>query len=159
MANIAWLTLMLRTTLSRSVRLQTVPLSFRRHNSTRQGDVVDRIEATPTPAPSTNQEPVPSPRKKPLACDIEKLKAQVQEWTEQAIILLRNRADDFTARSRATFSQLGGQLNKVTGYEEIEALKKGVVEQGTLFFHAQHWQSLTRSRGTYQYCSPSSEGG
>ena len=61
-------------------------------------------------------------------------KARFREWTERAAIGMRFRADDFTAKSRATFSQLGAQLNKVTGYEEIEALKRGVVEQGVSKF-------------------------
>ena len=64
--------------------------------------------------------------------NIEMAKARFREWTERAAIGLRHRADDFTAKSTATFSQLGAQLNKVTGYEEIEALKRGVVEQGVL---------------------------
>jgi sensitive to high expression protein 9 len=58
------------------------------------------------------------------------VKQRIREWTEQATIALRNRADDFTASTKTTFSHLGSQLNRVTGYEEIEALKRGVVEQG-----------------------------
>ena len=62
--------------------------------------------------------------------DLPIVKQRIREWTEQATIALRNRADDFTASTKTTFSQLGSQLNRVTGYEEIEALKRGVVEQG-----------------------------
>ncbi|KAF9534515.1 Mdm33 family-domain-containing protein [Crepidotus variabilis] len=57
------------------------------------------------------------------------LKKRLREWTEQVAITLRHRADDFTTRSKTTFSHLGAELNKVTGYEEIEALKKGVSVQ------------------------------
>jgi sensitive to high expression protein 9 len=60
------------------------------------------------------------------------IKARIWEWTKQVSINLRYCADDFTAKSKSTFSQLGGWLNQITGYEEIEALKKGVVKQGTL---------------------------
>ncbi|KAF5362962.1 hypothetical protein D9758_007116 [Tetrapyrgos nigripes] len=49
--------------------------------------------------------------------------------SDEAAIKFRQSADDFTASTKITFSQLGAQLNKVTGYEEIEALKQRVVEQ------------------------------
>lgn len=62
--------------------------------------------------------------------DLEVVKKRIREWSEQAAIALRNRADDFTAHTKTTFSQLGSELNRVTGYEEIEALKRAVVEQG-----------------------------
>lgn len=61
------------------------------------------------------------------------VKQRVREWAEQGAIVLRNRADGFTATTKATFSQLGSELNRVTGYEEIEALKRKVVEQGRIF--------------------------
>lgn len=65
------------------------------------------------------------------AYDLEVVKQRIREWTDQAAITLRERADDFTVQTKSTFSQLGAHLNKMTGYEEIEALKKGVVEQGS----------------------------
>ncbi|KAF9463015.1 Mdm33 family-domain-containing protein, partial [Collybia nuda] len=55
---------------------------------------------------------------------LEVVKRQLREWTGQAAIIVRTRADDFTAQTKTTFSQLGSQLNKVTGYEVIEALKR-----------------------------------
>ncbi|KAK0187870.1 Mdm33 family-domain-containing protein [Armillaria mellea] len=61
--------------------------------------------------------------------DLQQVKNRLLEWSDQAAITLRTRADDFTETTRSTFSQLGAQLNKVTGYEEIEALKRQVVEQ------------------------------
>ena len=60
----------------------------------------------------------------------ETVKQRIREWTEQVAIILRKRADGFTATTKAAFAQLGSELNRVTGYEEIEALKRGVVEQG-----------------------------
>ena len=46
-------------------------------------------------------------------------------------INVRKRADGFTAVTQALFSELGGQLNRATGYEDIELLKKKVEAQGT----------------------------
>ncbi|KAJ3516596.1 hypothetical protein NLJ89_g1027 [Agrocybe chaxingu] len=71
-----------------------------------------------------------SQEREPLSSyDLDLVKNRIREWTEQATIAIRNRADDFTANTKTTFSQLGAHLNKVTGYEDIEALKRGVVEQ------------------------------
>ena len=61
------------------------------------------------------------------------VKQRIREWTEQIAIALRNRSDDLTATTKTTFSQLGSELNRITGYEAIEALKGGVVEQGWNF--------------------------
>lgn len=59
-------------------------------------------------------------------------KEYFRELAEQKAIALRHQTDHLTQSLSATFSQLGGRINKVTGYDEIDALKKGVVEQGTL---------------------------
>ncbi|KAL1748351.1 Mdm33 family-domain-containing protein [Schizophyllum fasciatum] len=56
-----------------------------------------------------------------------KVKTRLRELAEATAINVRTRADEFTARSKSTFSQLGAELNRVTGYEEIDALKKDVV--------------------------------
>ncbi len=58
------------------------------------------------------------------------VKQRLRSWTERAAITLRVKADDFTASTKTTFSQLGSELNRVTGYDEIEVLKRGIVEQG-----------------------------
>ncbi|KAF8195501.1 sensitive to high expression protein 9 [Pholiota molesta] len=74
---------------------------------------------------SSSSKPGPSVTPEPLtAYDIDLVKQRIRSWTEQAAIALRNKADDFTASSKATFSQLGSELNRVTGYEEIEVLKR-----------------------------------
>ncbi|KAF8909008.1 hypothetical protein CPB84DRAFT_117917 [Gymnopilus junonius] len=83
-------------------------------------------------SPTSSTEP--QPREPLSAYDLDLVKRRIREWTEQATIALRNRADDFTESTKVTFSQLGSQLNRVTGYEEIEALKRGVVEQGMCGF-------------------------
>ena len=58
------------------------------------------------------------------------IKSRIWDWTKHTSINLRHYADDFTAKSKSTFSQLGSWLNQITGYEEIETLKRGVVKQG-----------------------------
>ena len=70
--------------------------------------------------------------KPPLSAYDLNIKARFWEWTKQASINLRHCADDFTSKSKSTFSQLGCWLNQMTGYEEIETLKRGVVNQGML---------------------------
>ncbi|KAG2033684.1 Mdm33 family-domain-containing protein [Suillus americanus] len=42
---------------------------------------------------------------------------------------LRQRTDEFTQKTSTKLFQLGSQLNRVTGYEQIDALKQRVVEQ------------------------------
>lgn len=66
------------------------------------------------------------------ANQLDLVKKRLRSWTEQAAIVLRVKADDFTASTKTTFSQLGSELNRVTGYDEIEILKRGIVEQGPL---------------------------
>jgi len=89
-------------------------------------DPPDSPSATVKPKDSKSSE---SPGLSPY--NGEMLKQRIREWTEQTAIVLRGKADGFTATTRATFSQMGSELNRVTGYEEIEALKRGVVEQET----------------------------
>ncbi|THV04463.1 hypothetical protein K435DRAFT_649227 [Dendrothele bispora CBS 962.96] len=78
-----------------------------------------------TSSSSSSSSPPPQPY------DLATLKNNFAKLTDEAAIKFRKRADDFTASTKITFSQLGAQLNKVTGYEEIEALKLQVVEQET----------------------------
>ncbi|KAK1236266.1 sensitivity to high expression protein she9 [Marasmius sp. AFHP31] len=59
--------------------------------------------------------------------DLESLKSNLRRWTDEAAINFRQKADGFTGTTKTTFSQLGAELNKVTGYDEIEALKREVV--------------------------------
>ncbi|KAJ8080820.1 sensitivity to high expression protein she9 [Marasmius tenuissimus] len=59
--------------------------------------------------------------------DLESFKSNLRRWTDEAAINFRQKADGFTGTTKTTFSQLGAELNKVTGYDEIEALKREVV--------------------------------
>ena len=62
--------------------------------------------------------------------DMEELKARLRDWSVKRATALRMQMDDFSAAAKVTFQQLGGRLNEVTGYQEIETLKKKVVENG-----------------------------
>jgi len=70
---------------------------------------------------------------------LDKIKERVRDWMTLATAAfkqqtdeLRQRTDQLTQRTSSKFFQLGSQLNRVTGYEQIEALKLRVVEQGML---------------------------
>ncbi|KAI0284003.1 mitochondrial distribution and morphology family 33, partial [Russula aff. rugulosa BPL654] len=53
----------------------------------------------------------------------------IRRWSEQNSIAFRQRTDSLIARLATSFTRLGGEINKVTGYDEIEALKRQVVSQ------------------------------
>jgi len=57
------------------------------------------------------------------------VKDALRLWAETGALTIRGRADDYSARAAKTFAQLGKELNKVTGYGDIEILKRRVVEQ------------------------------
>ncbi|KAJ7465320.1 Mdm33 family-domain-containing protein [Mycena latifolia] len=81
-------------------------------------------ETSPT-RPPISAEPVASSSK-----DTSQLKDRLRKWTDSTAIAVRGRADEFTSTTKTTLSQLGFHLNRMTGYEEIDALKRRVVEQG-----------------------------
>jgi hypothetical protein len=62
---------------------------------------------------------------------IEHAQSIIRRWSEQNSIEFRQRTDSLIARLATSFARLGGEINKVTGYDEIEALKRQVVSQGT----------------------------
>ncbi|KAL1950177.1 hypothetical protein VTO73DRAFT_5300 [Trametes versicolor] len=57
------------------------------------------------------------------------IRAQFKELSHETLGRMRDRGDGFTRQVARTFAQLGSELNRVTGYEEIEALKRRVVQQ------------------------------
>ncbi|KAF8158248.1 Mdm33 family-domain-containing protein [Crassisporium funariophilum] len=141
---------MLRTSLSRPPFRQFSTSSLTRNiprHPNVEGQKEEQLKANPEPIPSSSipsadnfhsSSPLASEPAKPHIqdaqnslppYDLELVKQRIREWTEQAAIVLRTRSDDFTSNTKTTFSQLGFQFNKVTGYDEIEALKRGVVEQ------------------------------
>ena len=95
-------------------------------------DVIKTSSSLATESKTSSESSSESPRLSSRHAEI--VKQRIREWAEQGAIVLRNRADGFTATTKATFSQLGSELNRVTGYEEIETLKRNVVEQGSFFF-------------------------
>lgn len=66
-----------------------------------------------------------------LANENEQFQDRLRKWAIENLRNVRMRMDDFTAMSQLTFQRLGGRLNEVTGYHEIQALKDIVVENGT----------------------------
>jgi hypothetical protein len=76
---------------------------------------------------------------------IENVQSKIRQWSERNTIALRHRADTLVARLAVSFTRLGGEMNKVTGYDEIEELKRQVVSQGTSSFTlSPFWRSFLR---------------
>lgn len=65
---------------------------------------------------------------------INELRSQLNTWITRASLLARQRAEDLTTLAQTRLSQLGRNLNEMTGYEEIDKLKAQVVEQGPFPF-------------------------
>ncbi|KAG1749312.1 hypothetical protein EDB19DRAFT_183574 [Suillus lakei] len=88
--------------------------------------------------------PADTPRRlnsKVSVYDLDTIKQRFGDWVvlatagfKQQTDGLRQRTDELTRRTSTKLFQLGSQLNRVTGYEQIEALKQRVVEQGVLHF-------------------------
>jgi len=141
---------MLRTTLSRQLLIRRFSASTPTWSTTRPpppspddyGKTTsvqrpdENLKASPEDSPSSTN---PSNSHNPVSLDTYDpilLKQRIREWSDQAAITVRTRADDFSATTKTTFSQLGTHLNRVTGYEEIEALKRQVVDQGMYVYVA-----------------------
>lgn len=125
---------MLRTRFSRPLRLGQYPtlLSPWRVQSHLLHDRGIKGSSEPSASQVTQDKPASETMTNDnhsTAYDLD-IKARMWEWTKQASINLKSCADDFTAKSKSTFSQLGCRLNQLTGYEEIEVLKRGVAKQG-----------------------------
>ncbi|KAG9089835.1 sensitivity to high expression protein she9, partial [Ceratobasidium sp. 392] len=77
------------------------------------------------PVDPTSSSPADSKPSPPLATQADRAKQSLTMWKEVTLSLLRSRAQGAAGQ----LSELGGKLNKVTGYNEIEALKLRVVER------------------------------
>lgn len=88
-----------------------------------------RFFATTLPLRQDHGPPYPASNKADRG--IEHAKSIIRRWSEQNSIAFRQRTDSLVARLATSFTRLGGEINKVTGYDEIEALKRQVVSQGT----------------------------
>ncbi|KAG1822580.1 Mdm33 family-domain-containing protein [Suillus subaureus] len=103
-------------------------------------NVPEGVRSPPgTASAGSKVQPADSPRRlnsKISARDLDTIKQRIGDWIalatagfKQQTDELRQRTDEFTQRTSAKFFQLGSQLNRVTGYEQIDALKQRVVEQ------------------------------
>jgi hypothetical protein len=77
-----------------------------------------------TPSPSSSL-------KSRESSGVEDVQSIIRHWSERQFIGLRQRTDTLVARLATSFTRLGGEINRVTGYDEIESLKRRVVSQGT----------------------------
>ncbi|KDN36971.1 hypothetical protein RSAG8_10505, partial [Rhizoctonia solani AG-8 WAC10335] len=84
-------------------------------------DSPDSNLPSPSPKPAT----VTPPISEKLSSDAKKASQSLLMWKDATFSLLRSRG----AEAAVQFNALGGKLNKVTGYDEIEALKRKVVER------------------------------
>ncbi|QRW20307.1 Sensitive to high expression protein [Rhizoctonia solani] len=90
---------------------------------------------TPKPVPQTDSsisqkpndlsQPPPPQLSEKLSSDAKKAGQSLAMWKDATLSLLRSRG----AEAATQLNALGGKLNKVTGYDEIEALKRKVVER------------------------------
>lgn len=87
------------------------------------GDSLHPSETNSTPADKSSF-------KDAYAVQFDEAKARLFAWSALTHTRFRRNADVLSSRASARFSELGGKLNHVTGYHEIELLKKRVVEQG-----------------------------
>lgn len=58
------------------------------------------------------------------------MKKHIREWLENTAVVFKRRADSLAVTTKLALSKLGSHLNKLSGYEEIEALKEQVTIQG-----------------------------
>lgn len=87
----------------------------------------------PDPSGEPNRDPQGSSQRRLLSGQygdqLANAKERLRGWSERTASQLRQRIDQYTASLAVTFSQLGKEINKVTGYGEIEVLKQRVVQQ------------------------------
>ncbi|KAG1776176.1 Mdm33 family-domain-containing protein [Suillus placidus] len=91
------------------------------------------------PGAGPKVQPADSPRQlnsRKSTYDLDIIKQRIGDWMalatagfKQQTDELRQRTDEFTQKTSTKLFQLGSQLNRVTGYEQIDALKQRVVEQ------------------------------
>ncbi|KAG8897072.1 sensitivity to high expression protein she9 [Tulasnella sp. 403] len=95
--------------------LRHIPLQSRRYFSANV-----RRSSTPNSA-----EPSTEPRWRQ---ELNGLHDRVRIWSQVTASLLRQRADNLSTSATMTLQDVGGKLNQATGYYEIEALKKKVMD-------------------------------
>ncbi|KAH9936245.1 Mdm33 family-domain-containing protein [Fomitopsis serialis] len=99
-----------------------------------------RLSSTSVPPPLRPSEEIQPDRSEPSKQEPEKItspnvdalkevRERVQQWSTHTATAARQRIDQYTATLARSFSQLGKEINKMTGYGEIEELKRLVVAQ------------------------------
>ena len=121
----------------RSSRSVTWTISSSRlfHSSPQFFNVVKPNPTPSYPGESSTREDSVRPYREPILSErlreaTSLLRGCITKATGDAAINIRKRADGFTAVTQVLFSEVGGQLNRATGYEDIELLKKKVEAQG-----------------------------
>ncbi|KAG8690882.1 sensitivity to high expression protein she9 [Ceratobasidium sp. 423] len=94
-----------------------------------KSDSSGSVTSSPSPKPSVVAAPTPptprTPLSEKLSSDAKKAAQSLSMWKDATFSLLRSRGEETAVQLKA----LGGKLNKVTGYDEIEILKRKVVEK------------------------------
>ena len=111
---------MLRPATSRLL-LSTLPRVYVRFFATTLPLEQDRGSRPPHSDPESNE----------AGGGVENAQSIIRRWSEKNSIALRQRTDNIIALMATSFTRLGGEINRVTGYDEIETLKRQVVSQGT----------------------------
>jgi sensitive to high expression protein 9 len=79
-------------------------------------------------APKVETGPSPQP---PPDDFVARMRFRAREWATDAAIQTRIRTDAFAVRLTRALSQAGGEINRATGYDQVDALKRRVIERGT----------------------------
>jgi len=87
------------------------------------------VKPSTAPDASTSTSPTSDLDTRP-AFGFEILQGRMREWSGVAAMNLRRRVDVYSGRATTTFFQLAQHLNRATGYDAIDLLKRRVVEQG-----------------------------
>ncbi|KAJ7729705.1 Mdm33 family-domain-containing protein [Mycena maculata] len=139
----------LRASLRRPLVARPLSASVPSRNVTRTLPPADPKDEEPLAEPSTSSESTrPHQFPEPVASSTEhpsELKDRLRKWTDSTAIAVRTRADEFTSTTKNTLSQLGFHLNRMTGYEEIETLKRRIVEQETRIGEARNAARLAKT--------------
>lgn len=117
--------------------------SKRSPSNSESSQIIDSDQSSLTSSTSTTTSRTTPSLSKPLSPansesedrqprSLDELKEKLLKWVNDRAFHFRRRADNFTGATKVRLSGLGAELNKVTGYEEIDALKRQVVEQGTI---------------------------
>ncbi|KAI0314014.1 Mdm33 family-domain-containing protein [Amylostereum chailletii] len=91
-------------------------------------------EEKPAPATESSISPTsPTSPTSPAAAaeHLARARAYLEDLTARGAIQTRLKTDDAVARLSKSFTRLGGEINRVTGYDAIEALKRKVAAEET----------------------------